>query len=33
MVALFTSALRDFYERRHGSHARGGTGGGTEGVA
>ena len=33
MVALFTSALRDFYERRRGSHTRGGTGGGTEGVA
>jgi GntR family transcriptional regulator len=34
MVALFTSALRDFHERRGGSRARGGTaGGGTEGVA
>jgi GntR family transcriptional regulator len=34
MVALFTSALRDFYERRSGSRARGGAaGGGTEGVA
>jgi GntR family transcriptional regulator len=34
MVALFTSALRDFHERRHGSSARGGTAGGeTEGVA
>src|ERR1700732_510986 len=33
MVALFTSALRDFYERRRGAHTRGGTGGGTEGVA
>jgi GntR family transcriptional regulator len=34
MVALFTSALRDFHERRSGSPARGGTaGGGTEVVA
>ena len=34
IVALFTSALRDFYERRSGSRTRGGTaGGGTEGVA
>jgi len=34
MVALFTSALRDFYERRSGSRIRSGTaGGGTEGVA
>jgi|SRR5580693_1008258 GntR family transcriptional regulator len=34
MVALFTSALRDFHERRNGSSARGGaTGGETEGVA
>jgi GntR family transcriptional regulator len=34
IVALFTSALRDFYERRNGSRTRGGaTGGGTEGVA
>ena len=34
MVALFTSALRDFYERSKGSRTRGGTaGGGTEGVA
>ena len=34
MVALFTSALRDFYERRSGSRTRGGAaGGGTEGVA
>jgi GntR family transcriptional regulator len=34
IVALFTSALRDFYERRSGSRARGGTAsGGTEGVA
>jgi DNA-binding transcriptional regulator YhcF (GntR family) len=34
MVALFTSALRDFYERRGGSRTRGGpAGGGTEGVA
>ena len=34
IVALFTSALRDFHERRGGSHVRGGvTTGGTEGVA
>jgi GntR family transcriptional regulator len=33
MVALFTSALRDFYERRGGSRARGGAASGTEGVA
>ena len=34
MVALFTSALRDFYERRGGSRPRGGTASGdTEGVA
>ncbi len=34
MVALFTSALRDFFERRSGSRTRGGTAsGGTEGVA
>jgi GntR family transcriptional regulator len=34
IVALFTSALRDFYERRGGSGARGGAAnGGTEGVA
>ena len=34
MVALFTSALRDFYDRRSGSRTRGGAaGGGTEGVA
>jgi GntR family transcriptional regulator len=34
MVALFTSALRDFHERRSGSRRRGGVaGGGTEGVA
>jgi GntR family transcriptional regulator len=34
MVALFTSALRDFYKRRGGSRTRGGTAdGGTEGVA
>ena len=34
MVALFTSALRDFHERRTGSRAGGGaTTGGTEGVA
>ena len=34
MVALFTSALRDFHERRSGSRTRGGAaGGGTEGVA
>jgi GntR family transcriptional regulator len=34
MVALFTSALRDFYERRSGSRTRGGgASGGTEGVA
>ncbi len=34
IVALFTSALRDFYERRGGSRRHGGTaGGGTEGVA
>jgi DNA-binding transcriptional regulator YhcF (GntR family) len=34
IVALFTSALRDFYERRSGSRTRGGVaGGGTEGVA
>ena len=34
MVALFTSALRDFHERRGGSRIRGGAAGdGTEGVA
>jgi GntR family transcriptional regulator len=34
IVALFTSALRDFYERRNGSRTRGGAAGGeTEGVA
>ena len=34
IVALFTSALRDFYERRNGSPARGGAASGeTEGVA
>jgi GntR family transcriptional regulator len=34
IVALFTSALRDFYERRTGSGDRGGSAtGGTEGVA
>ena len=34
IVALFTSALRDFYERRTGSRARGGAADGeTEGVA
>jgi DNA-binding transcriptional regulator YhcF (GntR family) len=34
IVALFTSALRDFYERRSGSRARGSAGGDeTEGVA
>ncbi len=34
MVALFTSALRDFYERRGGSRTRGGAASsGTEGVA
>src|SRR5258708_2301113 len=34
MVALFTSALRDFHERRAGQPDRGGTAsGGTEGVA
>ncbi len=34
IVALFTSALRDFYERRGGSRTRGGvTGGESEGVA
>jgi GntR family transcriptional regulator len=34
MVALFTSALRDFYERRSGSRTRSGTAGAeTEGVA
>src|SRR6516162_6311877 len=34
IVALFTSALRDFYERRSGSRSRGGAAnGGTEGVA
>ena len=34
MVALFTTALRDFYERRSGSRTRGGAAGGeTEGVA
>ena len=34
MVALFTTALRDFYERRSGSRSRGGAAnGGTEGVA
>jgi GntR family transcriptional regulator len=34
MVALFASVLRDFYERRRGSHSRGrGVSGGKEGVA
>jgi len=34
IVALFTSALRDFYERRRGSRTRGGAAGGkTEGAA
>jgi GntR family transcriptional regulator len=34
VVALFTSALRDFYERRGEPHSRGGAAGGkTEGVA
>ena len=34
MVALFTSALRDFHERRGGPRTRGGAAGdGTEGVA
>jgi GntR family transcriptional regulator len=34
IVALFTSALRDFYERRSGSHTRrGAASGDTEGVA
>ena len=34
MVALFTSALRDFHKRRGGQHDRGGTASGeTEGVA
>jgi hypothetical protein len=34
MVALFTSALRDFYERRRGSgNRRGAASGETEGVA
>jgi GntR family transcriptional regulator len=34
MVALFTSALRDFHERRSGPRTRGGAAGdGTEGVA
>ena len=34
IVALFTSALRDFHERRSGSHGRGGVASGeTEGVA
>jgi GntR family transcriptional regulator len=34
IVALFASALRDFYERRSGPRTRGSaTGGGTEGVA
>ncbi len=34
MVALFTSALRDFYERRSGARTRGGAASGeTEGVA
>jgi GntR family transcriptional regulator len=34
IVALFTSALRDFYERRNGSQPRGGAASGeTEGVA
>jgi GntR family transcriptional regulator len=34
MVALFTSALRDFYDRRSGSRSRGGVASGeTEGVA
>jgi GntR family transcriptional regulator len=33
MVALFTSALRDFHERRGGSRTRGAAGGETEGVA
>ena len=34
MVALFTTALRDFYERPSGSRTRGGAASGeTEGVA
>ena len=33
MVALFTSALRDFHERRGGPRTRGGAAGGTEDVA
>ena len=34
MVALFTSGLRDFFDRRGGSRTRGGAAdGGTEGVA
>ena len=34
ITALFTSALRDFYERRNGSRTRGGAASGeTEGVA
>ncbi|HEY7430202.1 MAG TPA: GntR family transcriptional regulator [Streptosporangiaceae bacterium] len=33
IVALFTSALRDFYERRRGSRTGGGAADGTEGVA
>jgi GntR family transcriptional regulator len=33
MVALFSSALRDFHERRDGSRTRGGASGETEGVA
>jgi hypothetical protein len=34
MVALFTSALRDFHDRRRGSATRGGPAGGqAEGVA
>jgi GntR family transcriptional regulator len=33
VVALFTSALRDFYERRSGSRTRGGAGAGKEGIA
>ena len=34
IVAMFTSTLRDFYERRSGSHTRGGAADrGTEGVA
>ncbi|HYT78907.1 MAG TPA: hypothetical protein VEQ37_06575 [Actinomycetota bacterium] len=34
IVALFTSGLRDFYERRSGSRTRGGAASGdTEGIA